>query len=288
MEIAWIGTGIMGAPMARRLLQAGHRVRVHNRSAEKARALAGVGAIVAADATEAARGAEAVFIMVSDTPDVEGVAGKIEPALACGQIVIDMSTIAPEAERKIAARLTELGADYLDAPVSGGETGAIEGTLAIMVGGGEAAFNRARPLFELLGKRITHMGPVGAGQTTKLANQIAVAVTLEAAAEALLFARQGGLDPAKVIEAIGAGAAGSWQLNNLGPKIVAGDYRPGFFVQLMRKDLRLVAEAAHEQRLALPGLALMTSMFNAASALGHDRDGTQAVADALDRVAVLK
>jgi 3-hydroxyisobutyrate dehydrogenase len=288
MEIAWIGTGIMGAPMARRLLQAGHRVRVHNRSAEEARALAGEGAIVAADAAEAARGADVVFIMVSDTPDVEGVTARIEPVLARGQLVVDMSTIAPEAERRIAARLTQRGADYLDAPVSGGETGAIEGTLAIMVGGDEAAFNRARPLFELLGKRITHMGAVGAGQTTKLANQIAVAVTLEAAAEALLFARQGGLDPAKVIEAIGAGAAGSWQLNNLGPKIVAGDYRPGFFVQLMRKDLRLVAEAAHEQRLALPGLALMTSMFNAASALGHDRDGTQAVADALDRVAMLK
>jgi 3-hydroxyisobutyrate dehydrogenase len=288
MEIAWIGTGIMGAPMARRLLQAQHRVRVHNRSTEKARALAAEGAIVAADAAESARGAEVVFIMVSDTPDVESVIARIEPVLARGQLVIDMSTIAPEAERRIAARLTERGADYLDAPVSGGETGAIEGTLAIMVGGGTDAFNRAFPLFELLGKRITHMGAVGAGQTTKLANQIAVAVTLEAAAEALLFARQGGLDPAKVIEAIGAGAAGSWQLNNLGPKIVAGDYRPGFFVQLMSKDLRLVTEAAHEQRLALPGLALMTSMFNAASALGHDRDGTQAVADALDRVAVLK
>jgi 3-hydroxyisobutyrate dehydrogenase-like beta-hydroxyacid dehydrogenase len=274
--------------MARRLLQAGHRLRVYNRSAEKARALASDGAIVAADAAEAARDADAVFIMVSDTPDVGSVAAKIEPALARGQLVIDMSTIAPDAERKIAARLAERGADYLDAPVSGGEAGAIEGTLAIMVGGDEAAFNRAHLLFELLGKRVTHMGPVGAGQTTKLANQIAVAITLEAAAEALLFARQGGLDPAKVIEAIGAGAAGSWQLNNLGPKIVAGDYRPGFFVQLMRKDLRLVAEAAHEQRLALPGLALMTSMFNAASALGHDRDGTQAVADALDRLAVLK
>jgi 3-hydroxyisobutyrate dehydrogenase len=288
MEIAWIGTGIMGGPMARQLLHAGHRVRVHNRSIEKARALAGEGAIIAADVAEAARGADVVFIMVSDTPDVEGVAARIEPVLPRGQLVVDMSTIAPAAERKIAARLAELGVDYLDAPVSGGETGAIEGTLAIMVGGAENAFNRARPLFELLGKRITHMGPVGAGQTTKLANQIAVAVTLEAAAEALLFARQGGLDPAKVIEAIGAGAAGSWQLNNLGPKIVAGDYRPGFFVQLMRKDLRLVAEAAHEQRLALPGLALMTSMFNAASALGHDRDGTQAVANALDSVAVLK
>jgi 3-hydroxyisobutyrate dehydrogenase-like beta-hydroxyacid dehydrogenase len=288
MEIAWIGTGIMGAPMARRLLKGGHQVRVYNRSAEKARALASDGATVAADAAEAARGASVVFVMVSDTPDVEGVVAKIEPVLARGQLVIDMSTIAPEAERKIATRLSELGADYLDAPVSGGETGAIEGTLAIMVGGDEAAFDRVRPLFDLMGKRVTHMGPAGAGQTTKLANQIAVAVTLEAAAEALLFARQGGLDPAKVIEAIGAGAAGSWQLNNLGPRIVAGDYRPGFFVQLMRKDLRLVSEAAQGNRLALPGLALMTSMFNAASALGHDRDGTQAVAAALDRMAVLK
>jgi 3-hydroxyisobutyrate dehydrogenase-like beta-hydroxyacid dehydrogenase len=288
MEIAWIGTGIMGAPMVRRLLRAGHRVRVYNRSAEKARALAADGATVASEAAEAARGADAVFIMVSDTPDVESVVAKIEPALARGQLVIDMSTIAPEAERTIAARLAQAGADYLDAPVSGGETGAIEGTLAIMVGGVESAFDRARPLFELMGKRVTHMGPSGAGQTTKLANQIAVAVTLEAAAEALLFARQGGLDPAKVIEAIGAGAAGSWQLNNLGPKIVAGDYRPGFFVQLMRKDLRLVGEAAREQQLALPGLAMVTSMFNTASALGHDRDGTQAVAAALDRVALLK
>jgi len=286
MEIGWIGTGIMGAPMARRLLRAGHRVRAFNRSAEKARALAADGATVVADAAAAARGA--VLIMVSDTPDVEGVVAKIEPALARGQLVIDMSTIAPEAERAIAARLAEAGVDYLDAPVSGGETGAIEGTLAIMVGGDAAAFERARPLFELMGKRVTHMGAAGAGQTTKLANQVAVAVTLEAAAEALLFARAGGLDPVKVIEAIGGGAAGSWQLNNLGPKIVAGDYRPGFFVQLMRKDLRLVTEAANENRLALPGLALMTSMFNTASALGHDRDGTQAVAAALDRVAVLK
>jgi 3-hydroxyisobutyrate dehydrogenase-like beta-hydroxyacid dehydrogenase len=288
MEIAWIGTGIMGAPMARRLLRAGHRVRAHNRSAEKARALAADGATVVADAAEAARGSDVVFVMVSDTPDVEGVVARIEPVLTRGQLIIDMSTIAPEAERAIAARLAPAGVDYLDAPVSGGETGAIEGTLAIMVGGGEGAFERARPLFDLLGKRVTHLGPPGAGQMTKLANQIAVAVTLEAGAEALLFARAGGLDPTKVIEAIGAGAAGSWQLNNLGPKIVAGDYRPGFFVQLMRKDLRLVGEAAQEQRLALPGLALMTSMFNTASALGHDRDGTQAVAAALDRVALLK
>src|SRR5271168_5520022 len=278
MEIGWIGTGIMGAPMARRLIGGGNRVRVFNRSAEKARALAADGATVAADAAACAAGAEMVFIMVPDTPDVEATLAKIEAVLKPGQIVIDMSTVAPAAERAIAARLKAKGVDYLDAPVSGGDVGAREGTLAIMVGGEAAAFERARPLFELMGKRVTHMGAPGAGQMTKLANQIAVAVTLEAAAEALLFARQSGLDPAKVLEAIGAGAAGSWQLNNLGPKIVAGDYKPGFFIELMRKDLRLVTEAARGNRLALPGLALVTSMFNTASALGHDRDGTQAVA----------
>ncbi len=207
MQIAWIGTGIMGAPMARRLLQAGHRVKVYNRSAEKARALASDGAIVCADLVEAAAGAEAVFIMVPDTPDVEAVAAHIELGLRSGQLVIDMSTIAPEAERAIAKRFAARGAEYLDAPVSGGEPGAIEGTLTIMVGGTEPAFDRARPLLDRLGKRVTHMGPVGAGQMTKLANQIAVTLTLEAAAEAIAFAAGGGLDPVRVIEAIGAGAA---------------------------------------------------------------------------------
>jgi 3-hydroxyisobutyrate dehydrogenase-like beta-hydroxyacid dehydrogenase len=288
MEIAWIGTGIMGAPMARRLLKAGHHLRVFNRSPEKARPLAEEGAALAPDAAPAAAGAEIIFIMVPDTPDVENVIAKIEPSLARGQLVLDMSTIAPQAERGIAEKLAPLGVDYLDAPVSGGESGAIEGTLTIMVGGGEAPFSRARPLLELLGKRITYMGTSGAGQTTKLANQIAVALTLEAAAEALLFAVKGGLDPAKVLEAIGAGAAASWQLSNLGPKIIAQDYRPGFFVKLIRKDLRLVTEAASQNGIALPGLKMMTSMFNATAALGHDLDGTQALADGLLRLATQK
>jgi len=288
MEIAWIGTGIMGAPMARRLLKAGHHLRVFNRSPEKARALLDDGAVMAPEAAAAAEGAEIIFIMVPDTSDVENVMGRIEPSLARGQLVLDMSTIAPNAERRIAEKLAVPGVDYLDAPVSGGETGAIEGTLTIMVGGGEPSFNRARPLLEVLGKRITYMGPSGAGQTTKLANQIAVALTLEAAAEALLFAARGGLEPAKVLEAIGAGAAASWQLSNLGPKMIAKDYRPGFFVKLIRKDLRLVTEAANQNGIALPGLKMMTSMFNATAALGHDLDGTQALADALLRLATLK
>ena len=288
MEIGWIGTGIMGAPMARRLIGGHHRLRVFNRSPEKARALGADGATVTADAAACVAGAEVVFIMVPDTPDVEATVAKIEPALKAGQLVVDMSTISPAAERAIATRLKAKGVDYLDAPVSGGDVGARDGTLAIMVGGDAAAFERARPLFELMGKRITHMGESGAGQMTKLANQIAVAINLEAAAEAIKFARAGGLDASRVVEAIGAGAAASWQLSNLGPKIIAGDYRPGFFIKLIRKDLRLVIEAARESGLALPGLSLMASMFNSASVLGHDLDGTQAVAAALDRLADVK
>lgn len=288
MEIAWIGTGIMGAPMVRRLLRAGHRVRVFNRTPEKARVLVADGATFAADVPVAVIDAEMIFIMVPDTPDVEATAARIETSLKSGQLVIDMSTIAPHTERTIAARFKSLGVDYLDAPVSGGDVGAREGTLTIMVGGEEAAYERARPNFEHLGKRTTYMGPSGAGQMTKLANQIAVAITLEAASEAVKFAQAGGLDPTRMLEAIGAGAAGSWQLSNLGPKIIAGDFRPGFFIKLIRKDLRLVTEAARDAGLALPGLALMTSMFNAAAALGHDLDGTQAVASALDRLAGVK
>jgi 3-hydroxyisobutyrate dehydrogenase len=288
MEIGWIGTGIMGAPMARRLIGGHHRVRVFNRSPEKARPLAADGATVTADAAACVAGAEVVFIMVPDTPDVEATVAKVEPVLKAPQLVIDMSTVSPAAERVIASRLKGKGVDYLDGPVSGGDVGARDGTLAIMVGGDQAAFERARPLFELMGKRITYMGASGAGQMTKLANQIAVAINLEAAAEAIKFARAGGLDAPRVVEAIGAGAAASWQLSNLGPKIIAGDYQPGFFIKLIRKDLRLVVEAARESGLALPGLSLMASMFNSASALGHDLDGTQAVAAALDRLADVK
>ncbi|HLX38022.1 MAG TPA: NAD(P)-dependent oxidoreductase [Candidatus Binataceae bacterium] len=288
MQVLWIGTGIMGAPMARRLLKAGHKVGVFNRTPEKAQRLAADGATVVSDPARAVSEAEVIFIIVSDTPDVEATVARIKPVLRKGQLVIDMSTISPHSERATAAQLREVGVDFLDAPVSGGESGAIEGTLAIMVGGERSAFERAKPLFEHLGKRITYMGPSGAGQMTKLANQIAVSVTLEAAAEALAFAKAGGLDPSQVLEAIGAGAAASWQLNNLGPKIIAQDWRPGFFIKLIRKDLRLVGEAARDTKLALPGLAMMTSMFNTAASLGHDMDGTQAVALALESVAKLK
>ena len=288
VDIAWIGTGIMGAPMARRLMRAGHRLRVYNRSPEKAAVLGREGAEVASGAAEAARCASVIFLLLPDTPDVEGVVRIIEPVLEAGQCVVDMSTIAPAAARALSASLSARGIDFLDAPVSGGESGAIEGILSIMVGGSDVAFVRIRPLFELLGKRITHMGPAGAGQMTKLVNQVAVALTLEATVEAIILAIRGGLDAKLVLEAIGAGAAGSWQLSNLGPKIIACDYKPGFFVKLMRKDLRLVSEAARESRTALPGLALVSSMLDAAAALGHELDGTQALATALEALTGLK
>ncbi len=288
MDIAWIGTGIMGAPMARRLIRAGHRVRVFNRSLHKAAALAADGAEVALGPDEAASGASLIFLMLPDTPDVEQAIASIEPALEAGQMIVDMSTIAPAAARAFSADLSARGVDFLDAPVSGGESGAIEGSLTIMVGGTEDAFSRARPVLESLGKRITHMGPAGSGQMTKLVNQVAVAVTLEATVEALTLATRGGLDPKLVLEAIGAGAASSWQLNNLGPKIIARDYRPGFFIKLIRKDLRLVAEVARESRTALPGLSLVSSMFDSAAALGHELDGTQALATVLEALAGLK
>jgi 3-hydroxyisobutyrate dehydrogenase len=283
MQIAWIGTGIMGAPMARRLLRAGRRVTVFNRTRARAQELAGDGAVVADNPADAVRGAEVVFTMLPDTPDVEQGIGQVAPALTAGCLTIDMSTIAPSGARRLSELLAARQVDFCDAPVSGGEPGAIEGTLTIMVGGNRNSFERARPLFEQLGKRITYMGPAGAGQMTKLVNQVAVAVNLEATVEALLLAVRGGLDPALALEAIGAGAAASWQLNNLGPKIIAHDYRPGFLIKLLRKDLRLVAEAARDTKTPLPAMSLVSALFDAASAQGHDSDGTQALAAVLGK-----
>jgi len=277
----------MGAPMVRRLLRAGHQVTVFNRTRAKAQALEGDGAVVAESPARAVGSAQAVFTMVTDTPDVETIVEQIATALPPACLVVDMSTIAPAGARRIAERLGAYGIKFLDAPVSGGESGAIEGTLTIMVGGGSAELERALPLLSHLGKRITHMGPAGHGQMTKLVNQIAVAINLEATVEALLLAVRGGLDPARALEAVGAGAAASWQLNTLGPKIIAKDYRPGFFIKLLRKDLRLVSEAARETGTPLPALSLVSALFDAASAQGHDLDGTQALAQVLRAMAAL-
>jgi len=287
MRVGFVGLGIMGRPMAKNLLKAGHQVVAYNRSPGPREDLAEAGAEVAGTPREAAAGAEAVITIVTDSADVEqvilGLDGVIEGA-APGTVVVDMSTISPEVTRRIGVALADRGVRMLDAPVSGGDKGAIEGTLAIMVGGEAADVDRARPLFEAMGRRITHCGPLGAGQTVKLSNQVAITGALLGVCEALLFARKNGVDPAVMVEAIAGGAAGSWQLANLAPRMLRRDFAPGFKVGLMRKDLRLAQESAQQQAIALPGLALVAQLFAGVTAAGLDDEGTQALLKALEAV----
>lgn len=288
MNVAFIGTGIMGAPMAGHLLAAGHALTVHNRTKAKAEPLLARGARWAATPADAARDADAILVCVTDTPDVErviladdGVLATIKP----GSIVVDHSTISPSATRTIAAKLMERQIDFLDAPVSGGDVGARNATLAIMVGGEESSLVRVKPLLEKMGKSIVHCGPAGAGQLTKLVNQVLVSVTNLAVCEALVFARKAGLDLNKTIAAVGAGAAGSWQLNNLGPRMAAGDFAPGFTIDLMQKDLRLVLAAAAEAGAALPAGGIVHQLFSSAQAHGDGHAGTQALFKVIERLA---
>jgi 3-hydroxyisobutyrate dehydrogenase len=285
MRVGFVGLGIMGRPMAKNLLKAGFQVTAYNRSPGPRDELAEAGADIATTPREAAEGAAAVITNVTDSPDVEqvilGPDGIVEGA-APGTIVIDMSTISPAVTRRIGEALAERGVKMLDAPVSGGDQGAIAGTLAIMVGGDAEDVATVRPLLEAMGKRITHCGPLGAGQTVKLCNQVAITGALLGVCEALTFARKNGVDPAVMVEAISAGAAGSWQLSNLAPKMIAGDFAPGFKVGLMRKDLRLALENAQQEKMALPGLALVAQLFGGVAAAGLEEEGTQALLKALE------
>jgi 3-hydroxyisobutyrate dehydrogenase len=279
-RVAFIGTGIMGGPMAGHLLTAGHKLRVHTRTRAKAEGLLRRGATWADSPADAARDADFVFINVPDTPDVEAVVLGSRGVLSAarqGLVVIDHSTISPSATRRMNESLSARGAALLDAPVSGGDVGARKATLSIMVGGEEAAFRRVRPLLERLGKTITHCGPSGAGQLTKLVNQILVSVTNLAVCEALTFAKKSGLDLNKTITALAGGAAGSWQLANLGPRMVAGDFAPGFMIDLQVKDMRLVCEAAREAGLEPAAADLVKRLFEAGQAQGRGREGTQAL-----------
>lgn len=248
MNIAVIGMGTMGAPMARNLLKAGHRVVVHNRTRAREEPLAAEGAGRAETPAAAARGAEVVLTCVSDTPDVERVLLDPETGavngLRAGGLVIDCSSIAPAATRDIAARFREKGVGYVDAPVSGGSEGAVKGTLAIMCGGSEADFARAKPVLEVLGAKITRIGGVGAGQIAKVANQVAIAGTFLALGEALTLAHRAGADPEKVVEAIGGGVAGSWILQNRSGNMLNDTYPLGFRTRLHRKDLAIALETA--------------------------------------------
>jgi 3-hydroxyisobutyrate dehydrogenase len=285
MRIGFVGLGIMGRPMAKNLLKAGFEVTAYNRSEGPRAELAAAGARPAMSPAEAARDAEIVITNVTDSPDVEevclGTNGIVEGA-APGTIVIDMSTISPEVTKRIGAKLAERGIRMLDAPVSGGDTGAIAGTLSIMVGGDAADLAKAMPALEAMGKRIVHCGPLGAGQTVKLCNQIAVSVTNLAVCEALVFAAKNDVDPAKMLEAPSAGAAGSWQMSNLGPKMLVRDFAPGFRVRLQRKDLRLALENAQQRNAALPALALVSQLFGAVETAGLGEEGTQALLTALE------
>jgi len=265
-DIAFIGLGIMGRPMALNLVRAGHDLFVHARRAESMAPLTEAGALGCPSPAEAARQAEVIFTMVSDTPDVEQVILGDEGILAGvapGSLVVDMSTISPAATRALAARLAAHGVDMLDAPVSGGEGGAIAGTLSIMVGGSAAAFARARPLLETLGRNIVHVGDHGAGQVAKGCNQVVIAQTLMGIGEAFLLAKAAGVDPARVREALLGGFANSRVLEVHGQRLLDGDYAPGFKAKLHQKDMRIVLEAAHELGVALPGAAQFAQLLNA-------------------------
>lgn len=287
-RIAFIGTGIMGQPMARNLFRAGYRVTVHNRTKSKAQAFLQEGAGWADTPRDAARASDVVITCVTDTPDVEAVLlgpGGVIEAARPGLICVDMSTISPAATRTMGKILAARGVVLLDAPVSGGQIGAIEATLSIMVGGPIEAVEKVRPILEKLGRTVTHCGPLGFGQTTKLANQIMVIHTLMSVAEGLAFAEKAGLNLETTLQVTTAGAAGSHSLKVLGPKVIAGDLKPAFMVDLQQKDLRLVLEYAEQIGQPLPGTALVKQLFAVLQAQGRGRDGTQALIDVIRQLA---
>ncbi len=287
MKIGYIGIGIMGLPMAHNLLQAGHCLYVHNRTLSKCDALAKQGATVCQSSAQVAENTEVVFINVPDTTDVEQVifgSNGISQSARTGLIVIDNSTISPCATHQIAQRLKEKKVEYLDAPVSGGDVGAQQGTLAIMVGGDEQVFQKCLPLFEILGSKVVRVGPVGMGQTTKACNQLFCALHMLACCEGIALSKKAGLDPAIMVDVVSSGAGGSWALTNLGPKIIAEDLDPGFMIDLLSKDLRLVMELAEESKLPLPGTTLVQQLFHQAQSEGLGRLGTQALCRVIEKL----
>ena len=286
-RVGFVGLGIMGLPMARNALKAGFPVTVTNRTIARAEPLRALGATVVQTPREVAHKSDLVVTMVTSSPDVEAVTfgkdGIVEGAHD-GLLVIDMSTISPIATRDFAARAAAKRFRTLDAPVSGGEIGAIEARLAIMIGGDEADVARAMPLFEALGKTIVHIGDHGAGQACKLANQIAVAINNLGVSEALVFAATQGIDLERTRQVIAGGAGSSWAMQNYGPKMLAGDFKPGFMVDLQQKDLRLVLEAAYASHLALPGTSLAHALYTALQNGGGGRDGNHALIKAIERL----
>lgn len=287
LALGFIGLGIMGAPMAGHLLKGGHKLSVYSRSTIPA-GLVEAGARACASGKEVAQRADVVFIMVPDTPHVgDALFGEsgIAAGISAGKTVVDMSSISPIDTKVYAKRIRDLGCDYLDAPVSGGEVGARNATLSIMVGGDPLVFDRIRPLFELMGKNITLVGGNGDGQTAKVANQIIVALNIEAVAEALLFAAKAGADPARVRQALMGGFASSKILEVHGERMIKRTFDPGFRIELHQKDLNLALSSARSLGVSLPNTATAQELFNACSAHGGKAWDHSAMVRALEKLA---
>ena len=291
LKIGFIGLGTMGAPMAGQLIKAGHQIFVFTRS-KMASEISASTATRCDSAADVASHADIIITMVPDTPDVEavlfgenGVAAGLKAAAGARKVVVDMSSISPIATKKFAEKMNALGCDYLDAPVSGGEVGAINATLSIMVGGPEAVFERVKPVFELMGKNITLVGGNGDGQTAKVANQIIVALNIEAVAEALLFAAKAGADPARVRQALMGGFASSKILEVHGERMIKRTFNPGFRIELHQKDLNLALATAKEIGVSLPNTASAQQLFNACAAHGGKAWDHSAMVRALEKMA---
>jgi 3-hydroxyisobutyrate dehydrogenase len=283
-RIGWIGTGVMGLSMCGHLLEAGYPVTVYSRTRERAEPLLTRGALWAETPAAVAADAEVVFTMVGLPSDVREVmlgSEGVLSALASGSVVVDMTTSQPSLAQELYSAAREQGIESIDAPVSGGDIGARNATLSIMVGGDPATVGRVRPLLEVMGKTIVHQGPAGAGQHTKMVNQTLIATGIIGVCEGLLYAHKAGLDPETVLESVSGGAAGSWSLTNYAPRMLKGDYAPGFMVEHFLKDMEIALAEARRMDLALPGLALAHELYLALKAQGGGRDGTQALIRAL-------
>jgi 3-hydroxyisobutyrate dehydrogenase len=290
-RLGWIGVGVMGASMAGHLLAAGYRLTVSNRTRAKAEPLITKGAAWADTPREVAATSEVVFTMVGYPHDVREVILGADGVLAgarSGAVLVDMTTSEPSLAVEIAEKAAEQNVIAIDAPVSGGDVGARNAALSIMIGGDEAAARALDPLWSLMGKTIVRQGGPGAGQHAKMVNQTLVAAGMVGVCEALLYAQQAKLDLTKVLESVSSGAAGSWSLVNLGPRMIAGDFRPGFYVEHFLKDLKIVLDESRRMGLALPGLALCEQLYRACAAQGHARKGTHSLVLALAELSNVK
>ncbi|KAB7707888.1 NAD-binding protein [Bacillus aerolatus] len=280
IKVGFIGTGVMGKSMVRHLQKAGHELFVYTRTKAKAEELLNEGAVWCQTPAEAARQTDVLFTIVGEPSDVEEVYFGREGVLAGGrpgQTIIDMTTSNPSLAAQVYEKAKEKGIDALDAPVSGGDTGAKNGTLAIMVGGNRTTFEKVLPLFETFGQNIVYQGEAGAGQHAKMSNQIAIATNMIGVCEALLYAQKAGLNLDTVLKSISTGAAGSWSLSNLAPRMIQGDFAPGFYVKHFIKDMRIAMEESEKMELDLPGLALAKRMYEELASKGEAESGTQAL-----------